>query len=133
MRGEIRRGYFVEGLSGVQFAHKDAVEQLRAAPTDAMIVVNATDPANIADLARVASTHVVLWRGQPIVIAEDHGERISARGEEGALKRALQTYAERAPRRIVVKQWNGAEVRGSDGEAILQSLGFYHAPTGMEK
>jgi ATP-dependent Lhr-like helicase len=133
MRGEIRRGYFVEGLSGVQFAHKDAVEQLRAAPTDAMIVVNATDPANIADLARVASTHVALWRGQPIVIAEDHGERIIAHGAASALKRALQTFFERAPRRVVVKQWNGANVRGSDGEAILQSLGFYRTPTGMEK
>jgi ATP-dependent Lhr-like helicase len=133
MRGEIRRGYFVEGLSGVQFAAKDAVEMLRAASADALIVINAADPANIADVARVASTHVVLSRGEPIVIAEDNGERIVARGEEGALKRALQTYVARAPRRIVVKTWNGASVRGSAGETILQSLGFYRAPTGMER
>src|SRR5262249_22173771 len=30
-RGEIRRGYFVKGLSGAQFAPPDAVEMLRAA------------------------------------------------------------------------------------------------------
>jgi ATP-dependent Lhr-like helicase len=133
MRGELRRGYFVEGLSGVQFAPKDAVEALRAAPADALIVVNATDPAHIADTARVASTHIVLSRGQPIVIAEDSGERIVARGDAGTLTRALQAYIAHAPRRIVVKQWNGASVRGSAGETILQSLGFYRTPTGMER
>ncbi len=133
MRGEIRRGYFVEGLSGVQFAAKDAVEMLRAPMSDAFVVINATDPANIANVARIASTHVVLARGQPIVIAEDNGERIVARGEESALKRALQAYIARAPRRVVVKQWNGANVRGSDGETILESLGFFRAPTGMER
>jgi ATP-dependent Lhr-like helicase len=133
MRGEIRRGYFVVGLSGVQFAAKDAVELLRAPMADALIVMNAADPANIADTARVASTHVVLSRGQPIVIAEDSGERIVAHGDAETIQRALQTYVERAARRIVVKMWNGASVRGSEGEALLQSLGFYRAPTGMER
>ncbi|MCI0475127.1 MAG: hypothetical protein L0Y55_02665, partial [Anaerolineales bacterium] len=133
MRGEIRRGYFVEGLSGVQFAHKDAVEMLRASMSDVVIVINATDPANIANVARIASTHVVLSRGAPVVIAEDNGERIVARDEADAITRALQAYIERAPRRIVVRQWNGANVRGSDGEAILHSLGFHRTPTGMER
>jgi hypothetical protein len=121
------------GLSGVQFAAKDAVELLRAPMADALIVMNAADPANIADTARVASTHVVLSRGQPIVIAEDSGERIVAHGDAETIQRALQTYVERAARRIVVKMWNGASVRGSEGEALLQSLGFYRAPTGMER
>ena len=161
MRGEIRRGYFVEGLSGVQFAAKDAVEMLREVgrggvippasaarelggetpPLREFVVINATDPANIFGgewgdaprFARVVSTHLVLSRGQPIVIAEDNGERIVAHGEVDAITRALQTYLERASRRVVVKQWNGATVRGSDGEAILQSLGFYRTPMGMEK
>ncbi len=140
MRGEIRRGYFVAGLSGVQFAHKDAVEMLRAAdvggetpPLREMVVLNATDPANIADVAHVASTHIVLSRGQPIVIAEDNGERIVAQGEVDAITHAVRTYVERIARRVVVKQWNGAEARGSEGEAILQSLGFYRTPTGMER
>ncbi|MEW5720615.1 MAG: hypothetical protein AB1817_18465, partial [Chloroflexota bacterium] len=132
-RGEIRRGYFVEGLSGVQFAHKDAVEMLRAPMADAVIVMNAADPANIANIARVTSTHIVLSRGEPIVIAEDNGERIVARGEASAINRALQAYVARAARRGVVKTWNGANVRGGAGEAILQSLGFYRTPTGMER
>ena len=30
LRGEVRRGYFVEGLPGVQFALPEVVERLRA-------------------------------------------------------------------------------------------------------
>jgi hypothetical protein len=117
---------------------------LRATTDDALIVLNATDPTNIFGgalrdaprFARLASTHVVLWRGQPVVIAEDNGERILAQNIGGdALKRALQTYIERshAPRHIVVKQWNGEDILGSASEPLLQSLGFYRTPKGMER
>jgi ATP-dependent Lhr-like helicase len=64
MRGEVRRGYFVQGLAGVQFALPDAVERLRelagashttsdgarAAPSgnqEPLVVLNACDPANL--------------------------------------------------------------------------------------
>jgi ATP-dependent Lhr-like helicase len=51
-RGEVRRGYFVRGLAGAQFARPDAVEELRAAAaavdgTDLpVVVIAASDPAN---------------------------------------------------------------------------------------
>ncbi|MDQ2767127.1 MAG: DEAD/DEAH box helicase, partial [Gemmatimonadota bacterium] len=49
-RGEVRRGYFVEGLGGAQFALPEAVERLRAQPdldADAPIIaMSAADPAN---------------------------------------------------------------------------------------
>jgi ATP-dependent Lhr-like helicase len=55
MRGELRRGYFVGGLPGVQFALPEAVEQLRAGGRGeaaledeaALVVMNACDPANL--------------------------------------------------------------------------------------
>lgn len=55
MRGEIRRGYFVQSLPGVQFALPEVVEQLRAvrgggdreSDEYALIVMNACDPANL--------------------------------------------------------------------------------------
>ncbi len=55
MRGEVRRGYFVLGLPGVQFALPEAVEKLRALGRDreasgddeALVVMNACDPANL--------------------------------------------------------------------------------------
>jgi ATP-dependent Lhr-like helicase len=54
-RGEARRGYFVKGLAGAQFASISAVEQLRtiAAEEDVekpFIVMAATDPANAYNL-----------------------------------------------------------------------------------
>jgi ATP-dependent Lhr-like helicase len=148
MRGEVRRGYFVASLSGTQFALPEAVERLRASSAsadDALIVLNAADPATLlgAELpnvplrfARLPSTHCVLWRGQPILVAEDNGERITtvSSSEPDALRRALQAYLARpnAPRHSVVALWNGAPVLGSAGEPLLQSLDFHRTPTGME-
>jgi ATP-dependent Lhr-like helicase len=48
-RGEVRRGYFVRGLAGAQFALPEAVEQLRATepdPAAPFVVLVASDPAN---------------------------------------------------------------------------------------
>jgi len=106
MRGEARRGYFVRGLPGIQFALPDAVDHLRAwdrpdaEDADALVVVNACDPANIygpalesaraeahdtsalhipADrdpsrFSRVPSNYVVLQRGVPILLYEHGGD-----------------------------------------------------------
>jgi len=54
-RGEVRRGYFVKGLGGAQFALPDAVEWLRAialedASSSGFIVMAASDPANVYSL-----------------------------------------------------------------------------------
>ena len=82
--GRIRRGYFVRGLGGSQFAHAGALERLRALrepgsgdddETAAAVVLASTDPANPyggalpwpagegARPMRVAGTHVVLVDG----------------------------------------------------------------------
>lgn len=49
-RGEVRRGYFVRGLGGAQFALPQAVEELRTAEADAatapFVVLAASDPSN---------------------------------------------------------------------------------------
>lgn len=48
-RGDVRRGYFVRGLAGAQFALPDAVEQLRSPGPDAdapFFVIASSDPAN---------------------------------------------------------------------------------------
>ncbi|MDQ6830899.1 MAG: DEAD/DEAH box helicase [Gemmatimonadota bacterium] len=49
-RGEVRRGYFVQGLGGAQFALPDAVERLRDAREGSalapFVVIAASDPAN---------------------------------------------------------------------------------------
>ncbi|MGB8648849.1 MAG: DEAD/DEAH box helicase [Anaerolineae bacterium] len=156
MRGEVRRGYFVAGLSGLQFALPEAVDLLRVqdrGAEDATLILNATDPANLfggelADgpmgangaplrFARVPSTHLALWRGQPILVAEDSGERMTtlANIPSEVIARALSAYFHRpgVPRRSVVTRWNGASVIGSPGQALLEVLGFSRAPAGLER
>src|SRR5450432_183762 len=92
-RGEVRRGYFVEGMSGAQFALPEAVERLRAQPdVDAqapIIVMSAADPANPYTLPlesiargslvrpRGAGALLLTRRGNVIMNAEGRGKRIS--------------------------------------------------------
>jgi ATP-dependent Lhr-like helicase len=63
LRGEVRRGYFVRGLSGAQFALPEAVERLREAASAAgagddgaapFVVLATTDSANPYPVARAA-------------------------------------------------------------------------------
>ncbi|GAC1647683.1 MAG: ATP-dependent helicase [Gemmatimonadaceae bacterium] len=88
-RGEVRRGYFVRGLAGAQFAVPAAVEQLRAREAEAdCIAFAASDPANpyslrLPTLARDSLTRprgrggiLVTRRGRIVMSAEARGRRI---------------------------------------------------------
>lgn len=94
-RGEVRRGYFVRGLSGAQFATATAVEQLRSIAGEAesdkpFVVLAATDPANIynlpMDLAdrdqlsrpRGAGALLVTRGGRVAMAVEGRGRRVVA-------------------------------------------------------
>ena len=89
--GTARRGYFVEGLGGAQFALPGAVERLRSMPrTEGELqVLAATDPANPygATLswpklegqrrpARAAGAYVMLRDGEPLLYVERGGKGI---------------------------------------------------------
>jgi ATP-dependent Lhr-like helicase len=156
MRGEVRRGLFVDGLPGVQFALSEAVEKLRSLAgmaDDTFIVLNAADPVNLfgaemphgpesADgqpltYARVPSTHCVFWQGKPVLVAEDNGERMTtlAGCEADIVQRAVRAYLNRpgAPHRTAINTWNGHPALGSAAQALLQPLGFSRTPTGLER
>ena len=90
-RGEVRRGYFVRGLSGAQFALPEAVERLRAAagddPDPPLVVLASADPANVhalrlqgvdADpLARARGGAILVTRRGSIVLrVESRGRRL---------------------------------------------------------
>ena len=87
--GTARRGYFVEGLGGAQFALPGAVERLRSLPEGdgTHTVIAATDPANAygASLpwpkppsgrrpARTPGAHVLLRDGAPLDLLERGGK-----------------------------------------------------------
>jgi ATP-dependent Lhr-like helicase len=87
IRGEIRRGYFAQGLPGLQFALPEVVTQLRklAQPDEAdqtddvpaqLVVLNACDPANVFSMfetsAEAKDNHAIrpalpaAYDGQPL-------------------------------------------------------------------
>ncbi|MGH7597673.1 MAG: Lhr family helicase [bacterium] len=153
-RGEVRRGYFVEGLSGVQFALPQAVEMLAASETQATptgpAMLSVLDPAvpfgsgvnlPLADfdekplpLVRQAGNHLLLVNAKPLVYAENYGSRLwclaGAAGEQlatalGCLRQFLLLPEPLRPRkRIEVESWNGAPVMASPAVAWLQRHGF---------
>lgn len=148
-RGEVRRGVFVEGMAGIQYALPEALEELRAladarAERNVYYVLNATDPANVLDRAgagahwaRVPSTFVVLKDGEPILLIQENGERLtpSENANTEQLRAALAEWFGRpqAPRHAIVTEWAGAPILGTQGEALLKPLGFFRIPKGMER
>ncbi|HZQ56438.1 MAG TPA: DEAD/DEAH box helicase [Acidimicrobiales bacterium] len=87
--GRIRRGYFVAGLGGAQFALPGAVDRLRSfrEPTGQALVLAATDPANaygvslpwpVEGLARAAGAYVVLIDGAASLYLERGGKSVVA-------------------------------------------------------
>jgi ATP-dependent Lhr-like helicase len=151
MRGEVRRGYFVQGLSGVQFAVPDAVERLRAIRDSAgeesePVVMNACDPANLFGptrddgfqtaqgeplaFARVPSTWLVQHRGLPVLVAGGGGANLTlTQGvAEELVQRALGALLDHLARfeqRVTVETWNGEPILDSAGRSSLEAVGFY--------
>ncbi len=94
-RGEVRRGYFVRGLAGAQFALPDAVERLReVAGSDPLVapfvVISTSDPANPYTLAlegmerdplsrpRGSGALLVMRAGRVALAVEGRGKRVTA-------------------------------------------------------
>jgi ATP-dependent Lhr-like helicase len=147
--GVCRRGYFVEGLGGAQFALPGAVERLRelrsTGDADA-IVLAAADPAQPygaalpwpkragARAARVAGAHVVLLGGVAALFVERGGRSlIPLRDpEEGWLRDALGALVAHVrtggAKRLAVERFDGAPVTESDVLTLLVEAGFLAGP-----
>jgi ATP-dependent helicase Lhr and Lhr-like helicase len=150
--GTARRGYFVEGLGGAQFALPAAIERLRTLRTDeaaAALVLAATDPANPfgATLpwpkreddsgrrpSRVAGAYVVSLDAEPVLYVERGGKALLPllEPDEAWLRPALEALADavrrgRAPR-LAIERFDGEPVVGSDVGALLIELGFRQTP-----
>ena len=146
-RGDVRRGYFISGLSGAQFALPEAVEQLRAGGAaeddDAPIVISASDPANVfnlpltLDAARDAFVRprsrgalLVTIAGVVVLIAERRGERVAVRPGvlDAEVTRAaaalLSHLAARSSRDVTVETLDGQPASGSPHADAFQAAGF---------
>ncbi len=149
--GIARRGYFVEGLGGAQFALPGAVERLRARaePDGAPLVLAAVDPAQPYGAAlrwpardgdtgrgpaRVAGAYVVLAAGEPVLYLERGGRGIQTlvAADHPQLEPALAALAEevRAGRvkRLALEKLDGEPAIGSRLGPMLVELGFQEGP-----
>jgi ATP-dependent helicase Lhr and Lhr-like helicase len=150
--GTARRGYFVEGLGGAQFALPAAIERLRTMRTDepaGPLVLAATDPANPfgATLpwpkrdddsnrrpARVPGAYVVTIDAEPVLYVERGGKGlVPLRAVEADwLRTALEALAEAVRRsrvpRLGIERFDGEPVVGSETGELLIELGFRQSP-----
>ncbi len=99
LAGEVRRGYFVEGLSGAQFALPEVTERLNdvhlpSTATAPAVLLHSQDPANLygsgapfdialldggtRPLLRRPGNWLVLRAGRPVLLAEQGGLRLTA-------------------------------------------------------
>ena len=160
-RGRVRRGYFVEGLGGAQFALPAAVDRLRAerpAPGDDrggrrdVVVLAATDPANPygaalpwpqpaeggATYPRAAGAYVVLADGDPVLYLERSGRAIRtfpAFAERTTALDALRALVRPGPdaslRRVRIERIDGEPVLTSPHHGIVLDAGFQRTYRGL--
>jgi ATP-dependent helicase Lhr and Lhr-like helicase len=147
--GTARRGYFVEGLGGAQFALAGAVERLRSlpAPDGSYLVLAATDPAQPYGAAlpwpkmeggrrpaRTPGAHLLLRDGEPVVYVERGGRGILRLAEldGAALAEAMGALAESVSAGVLpklgVERVDGEPVIGSGHEEALVAAGFSRGP-----
>ena len=142
--GRIRRGYFVDGLGGSQFALPGAVDRLRAerdaAPT--IVALAATDPANPYGVtvpwpvgagrpARTAGAYVVLDGGRLCLHLERGGRSLLTWGEVAPDHVAALAGVAARSGRLELRSVDGEPVRGSGVEAALRAAGFGVSPRGL--
>lgn len=150
VRGEIRRGYFVHGFSGMQFALPEAAEMIRsiaaAPPGSGLTLVNGLDPGHPygpgVELpatwetrprgVRSGSVWVVYRGGMPVLWTESSGTRVFSCADAAAadLREAMRLIIRRreAPdqpsRRHLIEHWNGVRPADSAWAGLLRELGF---------
>jgi len=99
LAGDVRRGYFVEGLSGAQFALPEASQQLQdlhlpSTATAPTILLHSQDPANLygsgapfdiplldggrRSFSRRPGNWLVVRAGKPVLLVEQHGKQLTA-------------------------------------------------------
>jgi ATP-dependent Lhr-like helicase len=145
--GVCRRGYFVEGLGGAQFALPGAVERLRerSAPETALVLA-AADPAQPygaalpwpkragARAARVAGATVVLLGGEPVLYVERGGRSLVPLRDPAddwlrlALTAIVEHVRDSGTRRLAVERFDGSPVAESDVLPLLAEAGFVAGP-----
>lgn len=155
-RGQVRRGYFIEGLGALQFADPSAVDRMRdlreGVGGATGVVLAATDPANpfgvtlpwpawcVGEGERRARAHVVIADGEPTALlfadgaralvhlpeARDEGERL---GRASAL--AMAAWMRRKALRIIGHETQDAPLNTTAMAGALREAGLIPSGPGF--
>ena len=156
LRGDVRRGYFVLGLAGAQFALPAAVEQLRAAsspePEAPVVVLAASDPANVWNLPlssepgaspdtfarpRGARSLVVTRSGRVVVTADAAASAVAVRPDvdrdiaTAAVRALIKHVAARRARDVIVETINGESAATSAQAETFTAAGLRLTTAGL--
>jgi ATP-dependent Lhr-like helicase len=147
--GTARRGYFVEGLGGAQFALAGAVERMRALPRaeGEFIVLAATDPAQPYGAAlawpkrsegrrpaRTPGAFVLLRDGNPVLYVERGGKGlvrlVELEGDDliAAISELSAAAREATIPKLAIERVDGEPVIGSGFEEQILAAGFSRQP-----
>jgi ATP-dependent Lhr-like helicase len=142
--GRVRRGYFIEGMGGAQFALPGAVDRVRSSTADGVHLLAATDPANpyggVLDwpsdvdgrIGRLAGAYVVLVDGRLAAFLD--GKRLLTfdlhEGAFGPVAALIASVGSRH-RRFSLETVNGDSIGITPWAAILGEHGFAQAVRGM--
>jgi ATP-dependent Lhr-like helicase len=138
--GKVRRGYFVEGMGGAQFALPGAVDRLRARD-EATMALAATDPANLFGAAvpwpkhatgrpaRTSSAWVVI-RGGALVAFVDRRRILTFAETDEAAAQAIGQIGKRRGR-MTLNEIDGRSPLGTPLGNLLQQNGFAVTPRGL--
>ena len=157
--GHCRRGHFVEGMEGAQFATTKAVDQLRETKLDraAVVVLSAVDPANPFGAAlpwpepaipdgsrprRNAGALVAIRGGDPVFYLERGGksaltfggtaDQIEGEDQRGAIAGAIvETCQLGRMGDFVLEFVDGVRVSRSPWSAALKGAGLSMTPRGL--
>lgn len=152
-RGICRRGYFVAGLGGAQFASSAAIDSARAQGTqpssdkqEPVFVLAASDPANPYGAAldwpdaptgspnRRAGAFVVLCGGIPVV--HGHGTALTVWEEErswvAAAGALIDAVASGRVRPLTIKQINTEPAHQHPFSEVLSDQGGHETPAGVK-
>lgn len=141
--GGARRGYFVEGLGGVQYASAGALDRLRHDSPGAVLVLSAIDPASPwgalvpwptreteGKAMRRAGSVVVLVDGECALLVEPRGKRaVLLTAEAERLERAVRLGLPRiAPllrkRSLALEHCDGKPIAQAPLSALLAAAGW---------
>ena len=153
LRGEVRRGYFVTGLSGAQFALAAAVEHLRAAASsgdDGYVAMTASDPANVWSLKLMSDAEMnamprprdprallVTRNGEVILTADARMRWVRVRsgttpdGITAAVTALLNHVVTRRARDITIETIDGERAPTSEHVKAFVDAGLRLIPAGL--